>query len=354
MIDTNLLSSEKIKIMSKFLFGILLIFCLASMLNAQDTFSIVAVDPDTGEVGSAGASCVDGAGSIGGVQIISKLIPNRGGINGQAWICVNPHVNLDLGINEMMNGSSPEEIIQYLIDNDGCNAQNFNPEFRQYGIVDFDSDGNPRSAGFTGSSADEYKGHLLGENYAIQGNILLGPEILEQMEAGFLNTEGSLAEKLMAAMQGANVPGADSRCIERNTSSTSAFLMVAQADDEFLQPSLFLNVAEMPFGQEPIDSLQILFDEWSLSSSVGFNKAKNFQIYPNPTNGKIHIQNKQFTPYDQVEVYNSVGQMVLSTSVVYESNEIIGIELQELPIGAYMVKIKSKEEVLKIEKVIRI
>ena len=327
---------------------------MASMLNAQDTFSIVAVDPSTGEVGSAGASCVDGAGSIGGVQIISKLIPNRGGINGQAWICVNPHINLDLGINEMMNGSSPEEIIQYLIDNDGCSSQNFNPEFRQYGIVDFDSDGNPRSAGFTGSSADEYKGHLLGDNYAIQGNILLGPEILEQMEAGFVNTEGSLAEKLMAAMQGANVPGADSRCIERNTSSTSAFLMVAQADDEFLQPSLFLNVAEMPMGEEPIDSLQTLFDEWQLSSSVEFAIHDDFIIFPNPTTRKIHIQNKQFTPFDLVEVYNSVGQVVISHSVVHNSDELIHIDMKELPIGAYVVKIKSKEEVLKIEKVIRI
>lgn len=339
--------------MKKLLLSSVLLLIFISIITAQDTFSIVAVDPDTGEVGSAGASCVDGAAGIGGVQIISKLIPNRGGINGQAWICVNPHINLDLGITEMMNGSTPEEILLYLYDNDACFSQNNNPEFRQYGIVDFDENGEPRSAAFTGVSADDYKGHIIGPNYAIQGNILLGPEILEQMEQGFLNTSGSLAEKLMGAMQGANVPGADERCLARGTSSTSGFLMVAQPDDEFLEPSLFLNILEMPFGQEPIDSLQTLFDEWSTTSNQNIIQNNKISIFPNPTNGKINIQTLDQKAFNTIEVYNSYGQR-LSTTNFENTEEINSFHLNDIPTGAYLLKFKYNSELIGLKKVIKL
>ncbi|PHN06258.1 DUF1028 domain-containing protein [Flavilitoribacter nigricans] len=233
-----------------------LLFLLSVVVYSQDTFSIVAVDPETGEVGVAGASCVDGAGSFGGVRIINRLIPGRGGVNAQAWICVNPNVNLNNAITRMQQGDAPNEIIDWLIANDACEARNFDPRFRQYGIVDLGTDGNPRAAAFTGSLADDYKGHITGLNYSIQGNILIGPEVLIQMEERFLNTSGSLAEKLMAAMQGAKIPGADARCLSRGTTSTSAFLRVARPDDPVNNISLDLNVSEVNFGKEPIDALQ--------------------------------------------------------------------------------------------------
>ena len=60
-------------------------------LRAQDTFSIIAVDPVTGEVGSAGASCVTGIGEVELSDIICDIIPARGGINAQALVCLpNP------------------------------------------------------------------------------------------------------------------------------------------------------------------------------------------------------------------------------------------------------------------------
>ena len=71
-----------------------------------------------------------------------------------------------------------------------------------------------RTAGFTGNLADDYKEDRQGATYSIQGNILLNQSVIDNMEYNFLNTEGSLAEKLMAAMQGANFAGADSRCLD--------------------------------------------------------------------------------------------------------------------------------------------
>jgi len=323
-------------------------------MQAQHTFSIVAADPETGEVGSAGASCVDGAGEIGGVQIISKLIPNRGGINAQAWICVSPNVNLDNGITQMAEGLSPDEIIQYLQENDDCFAQNFNPEFRQYGIVDFDENGETRSAGFTGSSADDYKNHILGPNYAIQGNILLGPEVLEAMEQGFLNTQGSLAEKLMGAVQGANMAGADARCLDRGTSSTSAFLKLSKPDDDIDQPSLFLNVAEMPFATEPIDSLQTLFDEWISTSVESVLNSNTISFYPNPTSGKINLQLDADLSYNNIEVYNNYGKLVKTYKQSHSTAQLKTLDLSGLEIGAYMIKIKDDQALVGIEKVIKI
>ncbi len=87
-------------------------FCIISLFG-QDTFSIIAVDEETGEVGSAGASCITGAADFGGVIIISQIIPGRGGMNAQATICI-PNRNLEAGIDRMETGDSPDEVLEYL------------------------------------------------------------------------------------------------------------------------------------------------------------------------------------------------------------------------------------------------
>ena len=144
------------------------------------TFSIVAIDLNNGQVGSAGASC------IGGSIIISDIHPGIGAIHTQSyWSGYNQIVASDL----MDSGLSPDEIIDYLVEND----VNDNPLIRQYGIVDIYEGG--RSAAYTGENCMDYKGHILGDTYAIQGNILLGEEILLDMEYNFNLTIGSLSDK---------------------------------------------------------------------------------------------------------------------------------------------------------------
>ena len=225
-----------------------------SIFYCEDTFSIVAVDPFTNEVGSAGASCI--AGSI----ITSDIHPGVGAIHTQSyWTGSNQNYASSL----MDLGYSPNEIIEELIHNDSGN----NSTIRQYGIVDLIDGG--RSAAFTGDNCSDYKGHILGDTYAIQGNILLGSEILENMEEEFLNAEGNLAEKLMASLQGANVPGADTRCLEDSLSSLSAFIRVAkhnEVEDNYYLDINVNNVDFIPYHIDPIDSLQVLFDDWYLST----------------------------------------------------------------------------------------
>jgi uncharacterized Ntn-hydrolase superfamily protein len=328
---------------------ILLSFLLffSSNIFSQDTFSIIAVDSITGEVGAAGATCVDGISQWGGIQLLNKIISGKGGVNAQAWICLSPHINLDNAITQMEDGLSPQEIIDWLIANDACFSQNFNPEYRQYGVVDFDANGSPRTAAFTGTNADDFKGHRVGADYAIQGNILLGAEVLDGMENGFNNTSGSLAQKLMGAMQGANMPGADQRCLARGTSSTSAFLRVYQPTDDVNDPYLELSILEMPFGEEPIDSLQNLFTTWenttSTKSIFGENKVE-ISMFPNPVNELLQVSLKSENDLNlSLSITNSSGinmkEMSISNSKIWNNK----IDVKGFPSGLYYLQIKSKD-----------
>lgn len=266
--------------------AVLAVFFLRS-LTAQDTFSIVAVDTLTGEIGSAGASCLDNNSfpGSGGAIIISDILPGRGAIHTQSyWVATNQN-NARA---RMQEGLSPEQIIQWLRTND-VNGP-FGALSRQYGIVDFSPTGQARSAAYTGTGCLDWKGQRTGLNYAIQGNILLGPAILDSMEARFLAAEGPLADRLMAALQGANVPGADSRCLSNGTSSLSAFLRVAKPDDDENDLYLDLNVPALPAGREPIDSLQTLYDQWKTTSAPAPENLQAFELFPNPASGHFFLQ----------------------------------------------------------------
>lgn len=317
---------------------LLMVLSISSSSFTQDTFSIIAADPATGEIGAAGATCVDGIAAFGGIQILNKIIPGRGGVNAQAYICINPHTNLELAIDRMEEGLSPGEIIDWLLTNDGCSSQNYNPAYRQYGILDFDPEGNVRTAGFTGDGANDYKEHRTGPTYAIQGNILLGPEVINGMEDGFNNTEGSLAQKLMGAMQGANIAGADVRCLDRGTSSTSAFLRVVRPTDDAADPFLNLSILEMPFGQEPIDSLQNLFSAWELVNNTDELKANEMVlVFPNPAQDQVKVKMLDQTTFQQVEIYSLFGEL-LDGKDGLATNET-SLDLANFPAGTYYLKV---------------
>ena len=248
-----------------------LLLLFISQNLSQDTFSIVAVDPITQEVGSAGASCINGS------IIISDVHPGIGAVHTQSyWNSINQNNASDL----MAQGYTPEEIIEYLVEND---AQG-NPTIRQYGVVDLVDLG--RSAAFTGENCYDYKDHILGTTYSIQGNILLGQEVLDSMETNFLNTSGSLATRLMAAMQGAKIPGADTRCLSSGISSLSAFIRVAQPTNSEDSLYLHLNVNNTQPGIDPIDTLQDLFDDWYVDNpdlvtiQIEYNEGWNLMGLP--------------------------------------------------------------------------
>ena len=183
-------------------------------------------------------------------DFLGQLIPNIGAINTQAWYNSTNQTN---ATNRMNLGDTPNQIIDWLILNDVQSA----PELRQYGIVAM-VNGSPQAAAYTGTSTDNYKNHIIGDNYVIQGNILLGQSILDSMETRFLNTTGSLSQRLMASLQGAKVVGADTRCYEHQVSSLSAFLRVAKENDNLDDLFIDIIVESTPEFIDPIDIVQDL------------------------------------------------------------------------------------------------
>ena len=314
-----------------------ILFIITSIINgiSQDTFSIVAMDPITGEVGSAGASCVDlDANNLPTDDFLGELFPGLGAINSQAYYIPANQANARARMNE---GYTPSEIIEWLINNDVQNQ----PQFRQYGIVGKVGE-NIETAAYTGVATDDYKNDITGPNYSIQGNILLGEEVLNGMEAGFLNTEGDLACKLMGALQGANIVGADFRCTNNGTSSLFAFVKVAQPSDTFGDPSFLLSVRTGSTDQiEPITELQILFDETRDCESLGLSEFDNdfpFSVYPNPSNDFVSLR-----ALNDLETYN-VTIISITGAVVYNSYFISNtvINVSGISKGIYFINITNK------------
>ncbi|MCF6170066.1 MAG: DUF1028 domain-containing protein [Bacteroidales bacterium] len=328
-----------------FSFSFAVIFSFS--VHAQDTFSICAVDTLTGEVGSAGASCLDDDDIEGGVLIISDVHPGVGVVHTQSyWRPANQTYAQQL----MTDGLSPQQIIDSLVANDDQN----NPSIRQYGVVDLSGD-TARSAAFTGENCFDYKNHILGPNYAIQGNILLGQEILDSMEYRFLHTEGELACKLMAALQGAKVIGADTRCAPAGVSSLSAFVRVAQPGDSADSLYLDLLVPKVLEGVDPIDSLQTLVDQWGGCTTTGIPEAADktcLRVYPNPAAGQVHFELDavQLNVRTVLVVFDARGQLVYQNSDVKSTT--LSWETSSFPRGIYFYRMQQEGNTLAGGKII--
>lgn len=157
------------------------------------TFSIVGFDPETKELGVAVASKFL---SVGAVVPFAKA--GVGAVATQSW------ANLDYGkhgIELLEKGLTPKEVLEELIRSDDKFAS------RQVGIVD----ASGKSATFSGDDCYNWAGGSSGENFAAQGNILVDQHTVEAMETTFLQTQGTLAERLLTALLAGDRAGGDSR-----------------------------------------------------------------------------------------------------------------------------------------------
>ena len=153
------------------------------------TFSIVAFDPKTGDLGVAVQSKFPCVGSI-----VPWAKSNVGAVATQA------NVNTTFGprgLKLLEEGFSSSEVLSKLLEDDDLREQ------RQVGIID--AKGN--AVAFTGKDCFYWAGHVVGENFSCQGNILVSDETVKSMAAAFQETEGDLADKLLAVLSAADEEG---------------------------------------------------------------------------------------------------------------------------------------------------
>lgn len=157
------------------------------------TFSIVARDPETGDLGVAVQSKFLGVGAV-----VPWARADVGAVATQAW--ANTRWGPE-GLALLGKGLSAERTLDLLVERDPGRA------WRQAGIVD----ASGRAASYTGEKALDWAGGVTGDGYACQGNILAGPEVAREMARGFESAEGPLAERLVAALAAGQAAGGDRR-----------------------------------------------------------------------------------------------------------------------------------------------
>ncbi|HXF81327.1 MAG TPA: DUF1028 domain-containing protein [bacterium] len=157
------------------------------------TFSIVALDPATGEVGVAVASKFLAVGAA-----VPWAQAGAGAIATQAW--ANLRYGPD-GLALLAQGASAEEVVRRLTEADA------DREHRQLGVVDC----RGGAAAWTGGECFRWAGHRTGAGYTCQGNILVGESVVAAMAETFERTAGALPERLLAALDAGEREGGDSR-----------------------------------------------------------------------------------------------------------------------------------------------
>jgi uncharacterized Ntn-hydrolase superfamily protein len=157
------------------------------------TFSIVAADVEAGEVGCAVQSRYFSVGSV-----VPWAKAGVGAVATQAAgvAAYGPRV---IGLLE--EGLEPAVALERALADDPAR------ESRQLGVVTADG----RAAAHTGAECLAWAGHRVGAGYAVQGNILAGEAVVSEMERAFLETDGSLAERLVSALEAAQAAGGDAR-----------------------------------------------------------------------------------------------------------------------------------------------
>ena len=164
-----------------------------SPVNLVHTYSIIAVDSATGEIGAAVQSHWF---SVGNLVIWADA--GVGAVATQSF--VNPSYG-PRGLELMRSGLSPQQTLDMLLEEDEGR------EFRQAAFID--TKGN--SVAFTGEKCIAAAGHLSGKYYSVQANLMLNDSVWPAMEIAFKNTTGSLAERLVAALEAAQNAGGDIR-----------------------------------------------------------------------------------------------------------------------------------------------
>jgi uncharacterized Ntn-hydrolase superfamily protein len=252
---------------------------------ASATWSVIAVDQKSGQVVIASATCVAQENfakfpAKGLMDVQAIIVPGRGVAAAQAGVD-NTRANQRLIFAEMQKGTEPKQIIELLKADPSI-------ERRQLGIVDLQG----RMAGFSGQKNNaaslDRQGRVpdTGIYYSIQGNILMSDEVVTAAMIALENTSGSLADRVMAAMEVADAKGGDKRCTcdtepkpDAPCSAKTAhvaYILAADRDDPSGESfndgryAMYLAVTNADIAAtenaNPVKTLRLRYDGWKRSN----------------------------------------------------------------------------------------
>ncbi len=256
------------------LIGLPVLFLMSAPAIAQEpvawgaelefhTFSIVAIDPRTGESGVAVTTrrpCVGNA--------VTWVRPGVGAVATQG------RTRLEYG-NELLDllelGITPQEAMDRVV------AADEESQHRQVGVIDMSG----RTAQWTGSEQyrDEAQGDLVamrtGMNYAVQGNSLVGTFVVDAVAETFESSEGKqrhLADRLIEAIEAGQELGGDGR---HGETQSAAVLVADPRPGTSRRPDMInvdINVCEHA---TPVAEMRRIYD--TISETLGFRELRQFK-----------------------------------------------------------------------------
>ncbi len=207
------------------------------------TFSILGFDPETGEVGAAVQSRVF---SVGNGVLWAEA--------GVGVVATQAIVDVSYGpqsLELLRQGVRPAQVVERVLrDDPNPRPERWNVEGRQFSVM------NSRGevATHTGPRASDWAGQKVGRYVSAQGNILAGPEVVEEMVRAFDATEGHLSLRLIAALEAGQAAGGDRRGMQ-----SAAMLIVQEDGGVWLNNDVVLRL-QVDDHDEPITELRRLVE----------------------------------------------------------------------------------------------
>jgi len=257
--------------------------CLADgKIRPVSTYSIVAYDRETGQLGVAVQSHWFSVGPI-----VPWVESGIGAIATQSFVEISYG---PLGLALLKAGKSPEDALKALV------AADKNQDVRQVAMVD----ANGRVAVHTGKNCIPEAGHYIGDGFTCQANLMLKNTVWDAMANAFLKTKGELAERLVAALEAAEVEGGDIR----GKQSAALIVVKGKSSGVWWKDRLFdLRIEDHP---TPVQELKRL---------LSLNKAYNHMNLGDEylTENKIVEAMKAYT--QAMEMYPNNAEMIFWPAV---------------------------------------
>ena len=247
--------------------------CLISVLlasacvspDAHATWSVATVNPRTGTIGVAAASC------SGGVYGIQAVVPGKGVVIVQA---ASSHEARQTAVALLREGVPLDTILAKITDP----ASGYAPQRQQYALLATGAEARPRT--YTGAEVPGAKGSIGADHVSVQANTMVSDEVVAKTAAALGAADWpddlSMARAIMRAMDAGAAAGGDHRCGKAN--SNTAFIGLYRKTDRKGAPWVELAVNGLAPGTDSgMAHLDALFERW-LDADTGRASTQTFVV----------------------------------------------------------------------------